>query len=360
MKIQSIFGPYAGQLQVIIDESLSRFKPTWYQKYFTWDIPQTTLTFNDVIGASRIEAAASIVSRMSSAPLRSRNSLKKATGEIPAIKEKFAMREDDYRDFLALQALITDDAQKQQVLLDLLFKDINALATAPDKRIDMMCLEAVSTGQISLTVANNPDGIVLRDPIDLFMPASNKIQASVLWSVSATAKPLTDIAAVVQAGVDLGRTFDKILMSRTQFLAFAKAKETVDSLISYNQLQKGAPIATLAKVNEYLEANLLPKIELVDVSIGIEKDGIITPVRPWSVNNVSFIPAGNLGKIKNALSIEQIKPVAQVNYATYNRALVSKWGDNDPWGEFTAIELNAMPSLADSIDGIFLLAIAGF
>ncbi len=38
-KVQSIFGTYAEQLQAVVDNSLSLFAPTWYQKYFTISIP---------------------------------------------------------------------------------------------------------------------------------------------------------------------------------------------------------------------------------------------------------------------------------------------------------------------------------
>jgi len=355
-KIQSVFGPYAGQLQAVIDASLSRFDATWYQNYFGWGPTQSTLTFTGVVGASRIEAAASIVDRGAPSPLRGRGELAKYQGEIPAIKEKFAMREQDYRDFLSLQALSVDDATKKQQLLDFLFNDTLKAGNAAHKRLDIMALEAISTGKISLTMDNNPDGLVLSNAIDLLMPTGNKKRAAVKWATSATATPITDIVTVVTAARDAGRSFAKILMSPTAFINFAKSTEVINSLVSFNMLQKGAAVATLAKVNEYLTANLLPIIEIVDQAIGIEKDGKIGAIRPFSDANVSFVPAGNLGTIKNAFAIEQLQPVTHVNYATYNRALISKWQDNDPWGEFTGVELNAFPAL-DAIDNIFLLNI---
>ena len=355
-KIQSAFGVYGTQLQPIIDLSLDRFAPTWYQRYFNFAPTQSTLSFTSVIGASRIEAAASIVDRSSGAPLRSRAELAKYQGEIPAIKEKFAMRENDYRDFLALQAMAVSDQVKKQQLLDMLFNDTVKAGNAAHKRLDIMCLQAVSTGKISLTVDNNPDGIVLKNDLDLLMPSGNKSQATVKWATSATATPITDITTVINDAAAKGRTFAKILMSRANFLKFAKTKEVIDSLVSYNVLAKGASVATIGKVNEYLAANLLPEIEIVDEAIGIEKDGVTSAIRPFSELNVSFVPSGNLGEIKNAYAIEQLQPVAEVNYATYRNALISKWGENDPWAEFTAVELNAFPALT-SIDSIFLLEV---
>lgn len=354
MKIKSVFGAYSENMQAIIDATNDRFAPTFYQRFFDFAPAQQTLTFTSAIGASRIEAAASVVNRSSSAPLRSRAGLEKYQGEIPAIKEKFVMREEDYRDFLALQALNIDDKTKKAQLLDILFNDLKKAGVSAHKRLDIMVLEAISTGNISLTLENNPDGIVLADKLSLLMPAGNKHQVSVKWNVPATATPLKDIANVVEDASKKGRSFEKILMSRNVWMQFRKCKEVVDSLVSFHILQKGAGIATLTNVNEYLQEEKLPYIEIVDEVIGIEKDGVITPLRPFSEKNVSFVPTGKLGVIKNALAMEQLQPVKNVDYAIFNRALISKWQENDPWAEFTAVELNAFPAF-EAIDNTFLL-----
>lgn len=355
-KVQSIFGTYAEQLQAVVDNSLSLFAPTWYQKYFSWAPTQTQLTFVSVIGASRIEAAASIVDRSSGAPLRSRAELAKYQGEIPAIKQKFEMLESDYRDFLTLQAVALSDAAKKQQLLDLLFEDVKKAGNSAHKRLDIMALQAVSTGKISLTAEWNPDGIVLKDDLDLLMPADNKKKAAVKWSATATSTPITDITTLVNAATLKGHSFAKILMSPSAFLNFAHSKEVIDSLISFNQLQKGAQVATIAKVNEYLAANLLPEIEIVNEVVGIEKDGKISNVRPFKNENISFVPAGTLGTIKNAFCMEEMRPVSTVNYASFNRALISKWQENDPWAEYTAVELNAFPAV-DAIDRMYIMEV---
>lgn len=359
-KIRSIFGAYADRLQVVIDRSADRFAPTWYQKYFGWAPVQQSLTFVSAIGRSRIEAAASVVNRDSETPLRSRQALEKLTGEIPAIKEMFKMSESDYRDFLTMQALNVDDATKRAQLLDFLFGDVNKAGSSAHKRLDIMALEAVSTGQISLDINNNPDGLVLANPVDLLMPTTNKKQAAVSWANSATATPITDVEAVVKAGKDKGVSFAKMLMSDDAFMKFKKAKEVVDTMTAYFYGPKpGAgfnPVAvsTLENINTYLTANRLPIIEIVDEVVGIEKDGVINTLRPFNQNAVSFIPSGELGKIKNALAIEQLRPVDKVTYASYNRALISKWSQNEPFGEWTKVELNAFPAL-EAVDSIFIL-----
>lgn len=356
-KILSVFGVYAQNLQLLVDNSLSKFAPLWFPKYFDWAPPQMQLTYVSVIGRSRIEAAASIVDRSASAPLRSRAQLEKLNGDIPAIKEKMAMKEDDYRDFMVLQQIQNvDDATKKQQLLDLLFNDVKIVGNAALKKIDLLCLQAVSGAKISVNSTFNPDGPQFPD-IDLLMPAGNKFTANTRWD-NVAAKPLTvDIPALVKAGADIGRSFSKMLMTPNAFLNFqqiTEVKTMVSNFLGFKQA--GNILVTLDSINTLLQANYWPTIEIVNEVIGVESDGVITPQRPFSDSSVSFIPDGKLGAIKNALSIEQMRPVEHVNYATYNRALISKWSENDPFQEFTGVELNAFPAF-EMINGVFLLSI---
>lgn len=356
-KITSIFGAYADRLQVVIDNSLDKFAPTWFQRYFPWGVIQSTLTYVSVIGKSRIEAAASVVDRDAPAPLRSRASLEKLSGEIPAMSEKFKMTANDYYDWENLNSLQgVSDSIKQQQTLDLMFNDVKKAGTSPLKRLDIMCLQAVSTGKIKIDATTNPDGLIM-DDIDLLMPPGNKVNATVAWATSATAKPLTvDIPGIVNAAAARGIKFSKMLMSRTKWYEFIKIAEVINYVSNFlNRKQAGAVLVTLENINEVLQSQMWPIIEIVDEVIGIEKDGAITSISPWEVTNVAFVPDGPLGVIKNTICIEQRKPVAQVSYGSFQRVLISKWGENDPFAEFTKGELNAFPAF-EAIDMVYLLS----
>jgi hypothetical protein len=354
--VKSVFGQYAdsANLQYMIDSSLDRFAPTWFQNYFDWGVPQSTLTYITVIGRSRVEAAASVIARGSAAPLRARPGIDKLTGEIPPIAEKMHLLENTYREYKTLQALPgVSDGVKKNAILDLIFNDVKRVGNAAMKRLDYFCLEAISTGQITLTTINNPDGVVIAT-LDLLMPAGNKSNAAITWATAATATPIDDIQTIVNNGISSGRSFAKILMSLPTWQKFIKTTQVKDLFGAYAGKVNNKVIPTLDGVNQFLTGLRLPPIEIVDVAIGIEKDGIISTLRPFKDEAVVFIPDGKLGTIHNALSIEQMEPIKNVSYATYNNALISKWGDNEPWQEFTKSELNAMPGL-DAIDGIFIM-----
>lgn len=353
-RIRSLFGAYAENMQVYFDNSQASLQRTWFMNYFRMGIPTATLDFATVIGRSRIEAMASVISRDASAPLRSRALLEKLQGSIPTIQEKFKLKEDDYRQWLTLRDMrgISDQVQLNAVL-ELVYGDAEKAAMAPLKRIDAMCLEAVSTGQITINVGNNPDGMALSAPIDLGMPDTNRKDATAAWSNASTAKPIDDIQTVVLAANDEGKSVSKILMTRAKFLQMIRTDQVKGVLTGYFNLAN-INIPTFEQVNQYLVSNLFPPIEIVDWVTGIESDGKITTYRPFAADAVSFIPDGNLGVIHNALAMEEISPIEQVNYATNGRVLVSKWGENDPFAEFTKGELNAFPGV-EAIDNIFIL-----
>jgi Phage major capsid protein E len=358
-QLESVFGKYSRKLQPVIDSSLTKFAPVWYRNYFEFDMTQASLTYETVVGRARIEAAASVTSSGAKAPIRSRANLDKYTGTIPAIQESFNMTATDYRNYLLLQNMNVTDEQKKQQALDLLFKDVKTVGDSAHKRLDIMCLEAISTGQISLDITNNPDGLVLSNPIDLFMKDANKKTATTSWATSATAKPITDIENAVLDASQRGLSFEKILMSDTLWYKFRACTQVIESVKMYaiGAVASGssATVSTnLDAVNNYLSANQLPYIEIVNVPVGIEKDGEIATIKPFNANNASFIPSGRLGYIKNAFAIEELEPISEVSYGIFNRALIKKWRENNPFNEVTSVELNAFPSL-DLVDSVYIL-----
>jgi hypothetical protein len=354
--IKSIFGTYADKLQVMIDKANDKFAPTWFQNFFDVATPQPTLDFKSVIGRSRIQAAASVSARGSKKPVRSRAGLDAYSGNIPSITEKIHLSEDDMRQFLMLQNMAVSDETKKKQILDFLFADVKTVGDAAMKRIDIMCLEAVSTGKISLTLTNNPDGIVLANALDLLMPSGNKVNAAVTWATAGSATPITDIQGIVNTARAKGISFDRILMDYTAWFLFIKTTEVKDQYGNFLGKSNNKTFPTFDTVNDFLRSQKLPIIEIVDQVIGIEKDGVTNTITPWETTNIAFIPAGQLGEIKNAVSIEEIKPIDQVNYGKFrDLALISKWGDTDPYQEWTGVEANAFPTLT-VIDSIYLLS----
>lgn len=354
----SVFGQQVNALQILIDTRLEKFNKPWYVDYFDWDTPQIGLDYSSVLGSAVITAAASVVDRNAETPLRSREALAKITGEIPAIKEILPMNENQYRHYIALANMPNvKDEQKKQQALKLIWDDVKKVTEAVHNRLDMLVLQAISTGTIDINIDNNPDGVVFPN-IDLLMPSNNKKQVGTQWSET-NATPLQDIMKVVNEGQISGYGFAKILIDSQKFAQMMRNQEVKDTLGAFFGLTKTATNSqtaplTLDRINQYMQESNLPIFEIVNKRIAVEKNGKAIAVNPFEAKTLSFIPDGKLGVIKNALAVEELNPVENITYANSGRILISKWKQNEPFREFTKSECNAFP-VVDSINNIFLL-----
>ncbi|MGA6117431.1 major capsid protein [Sphingobacterium anhuiense] len=361
--VASLFGDLAsGQnLQALIDPQLTLlYGQTKWRKYLDWGIPQTELTFATAIGRQRIAAAASITDPDSPAPLRSNNKLEKLEGGIPTMKEKFALNQADYRKLKSLEALPISDQAKVQALIKVLWNAVEDAATSPDRRIDIMFYQSISNFSVDISVLNNPDGVNFGE-LDLLAKPHQKRTVRAVWynpdgTPNLLADPFRDIEeTVTYASKTFGRSFSEIWIEQENWFNFKNHPAVRDKIAGYQNPGSNAKfIVTEDSINEYLRANKLPAMVIINERIGVEKDGVIQTINPFNVNNLVFVPAGKLGTLHNAISIESWEPVQFVNYANYDRTVVSKWRDNDPWREYTQAELHAFPAL-EQIDGIYLL-----
>lgn len=354
--VASIFGNLASRqnLQALLDNSQEAlFGQSVWRNYLDWGLPQIELTFETVIGRSRIEAAASIVDPDAPAPYRSRNKWELLEGKIPTMKEAFRLNQKDYRALRALEALPISDQEKKRQLIKKLYDDVTVAATSTDRRLDMMFWQAISTFKIDISLTNNPDGVVF-GAVDLLAAPDQYRTVAVNWNDPA-ADPFKDMNDVVNYAATKGRKFAEIWIESETWLQI-KNYDKVKSAIS-GYLNPGSNknfVVTLNMVNEYLSANQLPVLKIVNVRSMVEKDGKAQILNPFKKENVVFVPAGKLGMVHNALTIEEMEPVQGITYAKYDRTLVKKYREDNPWTEFTAVELNAFPAL-EAIDGIYLL-----
>jgi hypothetical protein len=167
-------------------------------------------------------------------------------------------------------------------------------------------------------------------------------------------KPLTDFETAEKTASDRGISLEKVLVPKVLFRLVCKCTEVTDALKGYMRIAAGSVMPTLDMINEYLTANKLPIIEVVDVNKSLESDGVVSTYTPWDQANITFIPTGKLGVIHNAIALEQIKPVTGVNYANFNGVLLSKWQQHSPFAEYTQGELSAFPGV-EAIDSIFIM-----
>jgi hypothetical protein len=358
--IPSFYGDFANDanIQVMIDNSLDKLQgQTSWRNYLDKGIPQASLTFETAIGRARFEAAASIVDPDAPAPLRGRNKLEFMTGKIPTMKQKFRLSQAEMRTIESIKENARFREKDRVIaMLDSLYGDVSKCAVAGDRRVDLMLMQGISTLFIDTSTTLNPDGVAYGN-VSLLAKAYQKQGVPVVWSDLVTSKPLDDIENFVEGIYGaFGRGFGKIMMSRTLWLKFKRNAQVIDRLKSFFNIGKanGTYAPTKMHIDEMFAANEWPMIEIVNDSVGIETDGIITPVKAFNENNVSFVPDGKLGILENAYSMELSHRIEHKSYAMFDATLVSKWCEDDPLVEFTGMEMNAFPSLTQ-IDGIFVL-----
>jgi hypothetical protein len=339
----------------MIDNSQDRLNAqSIWRNWLTLAPPQMSLNFDMAIGRDRIAAAASIVDSDAPAPLRSRTKLELYKGKIPAIKEKFRMSQDDMREIEVLRALPIVGGNTSEALIRFLMKDLEEASVSGDKRIDLMVQQAISTLTIDVNTTNNPDGVAY-GVIDLLAQSYQKQGVPTVWTDPAST-PVTDIQNFIEYNLQFrGRQFGSIKMSYALWLNFKKTTEVKTFLAGFfnTKVTSNTFAITISNINEAFAANNWPPIEIINYVSNIEVDGQATFVRGFNQNNVAFTPAGMVGTLFNAWSMEQLHPVGDKTYANYGPTLVSKWCESDPLVEFTAMEMNAFPSI--NIDNVFVL-----
>lgn len=360
MIIPSYFAELANaeNMQFLLDSAQTELqKQSVWRDWLNVGLPQMSLQFDAAVGRERIAAAASIVDSDAPAPLRSRTKLEKYKGKIPAIKEKFRMNQDDMRTLEVLRALPLAQ-NNNDALLSFLNKDLQEAAVSGDKRVDLMTMQAISTLQIDVNLTNNPDGVAY-GVIDLLADTATQIQGvPVVWTDAANAKPITYIENFITTNWNKrARKFGRIAMSFELFQTFKATAQVQDMLKSFFNIGKanGTYANTLDNINSMFVANGWPPIEVIDYVTHIEVDGKPTFVKPFNANNVSFLPAGKVGTLFQAIPMERLEKyrVKDKTYADFGPTLVSKWAESDPLVEFTAMEMNAFPSV--NVDSIYLM-----
>lgn len=341
---------------------INRAREAWYQRLF-WPLffglkYTTQLTWESLAGSGGTPVMADVVEYNASAPLKTRRTLTKQSGDIPKIAIKRRMDEKDYNDYLTMKARALGDANKT-ALLDLIFEDVDFCYTGVQARTEFLCLQALSYGEITLTSSNN-NGIITETDVDFGIPSGNKTAVGVIWSTAASATPLADIKTKVVAASNNGHKIQKIIMDRTAFdylVATSEAKETFASFRGYSSKTK--QFLMLQDINLYLEGHMLPPIAVVDSSVRFENsEHTLSSVAPWKTGYVTFVTDQKVGNVKHGPIAEENAPSVKKNAIMVKRdhVLITKFSELEPFAEFTKGQANAFPTFND-VDSVYLLKV---
>lgn len=348
----------------------------WVQKYFPGIVIRTVETLNDTkrplsylhksmltpdysvtgtweaLSAQSTLVAADFVSMDSSLPLKMRDAISKATGDIPKQGMELYLNE---KQLTQLDVLVAQNAP-ESVIVQKLFRDTARCIGGIYENNELAFLIGLSTGVTVVSDADRP-GIGIR--MDFGYLTANKFGASVLWTDSA-ADPIYDIERVIaKASLD-GNVITKILTDDKTIVALGSSV-AVKRLFSFNATNGVAdttniPDLLFNDVNALFQKRYNITLVKVDRVVKTEKNGVRTSVKPWSEGKVVFVCSDTVGSLAWATLAEKNHPVKNVEYETADEyILVSKYRQNKPsLSEWTSSQARVVPVIAN-VDEIYLL-----
>jgi hypothetical protein len=330
-------------------------KRLFWDKFFPLKLT-TQLKWESLTGSAGNPVMADVVEYNATAPIKTRRIVTKASGDIPKIAIKRSMDEKDFNDYNTLKASAAGDANKNAIL-DLCFNDVDFCYQGVLARTEFLCGQALSTGGVSLDTSNN-NGKVTEIAVDFGIPSGNKTGVAVDWATAATATPIADIQAKVDAAADLGYTLNYIVMDKPTLRYMLQTTEVKDKFAFFQRITgpRKADVS-FSDLNLMLETYMLPQILIWDSKVRFESMGhALTTVPAWTPGRVAFMPDLNVGNVLHGpIAEETSEAVKKISIQVKNQhVLVSKWSEIEPFGEWTKGQANAFPRFTD-VNGIFLL-----
>lgn len=312
----------------------STYKAIW-KKYMGWEY-SPTLTFQAYMANYGSAAMASIIEYGAGKPIRKRPTAGQLNGTIPSMGDKFQMDALMIRKALELEEKLKREGGNMAELYDFLFGDFEEAMIAPHKRLDYLVLQGMSTGNLTVAVADdNPEGI----EFDLDLGMTKLKTKGPVWSIGGTTStPITDIRDHIDA---LSFTPNVMRMTTNTFRKMISSTEFKGAFSATFGRSKVDPVNALtpAMVNPYLEGLELPVIEIMKDKVA-KPDG--TEVNPFADDRVCFAQAGELGNVQYTYANEERMPEKTKNYQTVDKVLLAYGNENG--GRFLEYELNALPA----------------
>lgn len=293
--------------------------------------------------------AADIVSLDSELPLKSRDALSTAQGEIPKMGLKLYLSEKQMKDIDAMVAM----RYPFPMIANKIFEDTPRVIDAIYERIEDIFLSEFSTG-IGLSTNNNGTGV----RVDVGYLQANKFGTTILWSDVNNATPIDDIQRVFDKATDDQNVItdmwcDDEVLSNLYKCAQMRAQFAFDNgVLSGNN---NVPVLDFDKVGQVFQTKFGINVHRVARKIKTEINGKKQNHSPWQAGMCVFTCDSNLGDLVWSTVAEATRRVANVEYQTAdNFILVSKYSLVDPLREFTASQAMVLPVI-NNVDRIYQL-----
>lgn len=294
--------------------------------------------------------AADIVDMDSPLPVKKRDSLAHANGDLPTIGMKLWLGNKQIN---AVNIMIARKVVTTQIIAKLL-NDSARCVTGMKERLEMCFLQGLSEGVTAVEDAENVGtGVRLKFG---YLP-QNCFGATIKWGEQGFT-PISDFARILAK--DSGISF--IMLAKETYNLMRQSDEARELAANYagSLIMDGVklPVPNPTKFNEAFKDEYKCDFLIVDRDVVIEKDGRRSTIRPWNCNKVIFLTSTEVGALVYGTLPEETHKVEGVEYAKpLEYALLSKYSKNDPLREYTAIQGIVAP-IIENVDQIYSLDIS--
>lgn len=294
--------------------------------------------------------AADVVAMDSSLPLKMRDSLEKASGEIAKMGMEMNLNEKQMSDIDAMIA----QGLSEQIIVSKILADVPRVIEGIYERLELMFLQGLSTG-IALADSDNV-GAGIR--INYGYLPENQFKVDTVWSSIATSVPIDDIDAIKAKAVLDGAGLRHAYGDTTTFnrlIASTQFKERF-ALANWGTVGTVVPVPTETQASGLFRELWGFDFTKVDRAVKTEKDGVRSDNTPWKAGTIVFTADDIVGDLVWTRLAEMNRPVAGVSYQTAdNYMLVSKFRQNRPsLAEFTNSQARVVPVVVN-VDRIYTL-----
>lgn len=297
--------------------------------------------------ANYTRVAADIVSLDSELPLKSRDSIEVASGDIPKIGMKMYLTEKQMKDLDNMIAVGLPIGQIVQVM----FEDLPRCIEAVWERLEATFLSELSTG-VGVSEQNNGMGV----RINCGYLEENQKGVLTPWKGNSAALAIDDIEVIFDKALEDQNTITDVWADDFA-LRSLYANEQVRQQFAFDMNFVGDKIPTLdfQKLQSVFLSRWGVTLHRVARKIKAESNGKKNNFTPWAEGVMVFTCDERLGSLVWTNCAEVTRPVAGVTYQIADDfILVSRYSTNDPLREFTSSQAMAVPVL-NNVDRIYTL-----
>ena len=313
-------------------------KPYYFKRFLgkKWSMDgrwEALSTFNQRIMAD-------IIAMDSSIPLKSRERISSATGEIPKMGMEMSLNESD---LTRLQLLVRANESETRIAADL-FRDVTSVIVGPTERLEWMFLKGLSSGATVVEDANNV-GVEIR----LDFGYRNNFESTTPW-VPGQDATLTLLKPMIDAAKNAGRPIRRMLTDSNTLAIILESKDAAELYAKYTNTMAGITFAPgMDQLNAATQREWGFVFEEVERVSRYQINGVNVDENPWEAGQIVGINNERLGDVVWADLAEMGAPVAGVRYQTADDyILVSKYRLNRPsLQEITNSQARAVPVISD-------------